>query len=44
VKVEEKKGEYLITIAGTSNKNLESFSQVFDQIQHECKQLGKTAS
>jgi len=44
VKVEEKKGEYLITIAGTSNKNLESFSQVFEQIQHECKQLGKTAS
>jgi cytochrome c biogenesis protein len=44
VKVEEKKGEYLIIIAGTSNKNLESFSQVFDQIQHECKQLGKTAS
>jgi len=44
IKVELLKDDYLVTLAGTSNKNLESFKRVFDRIHQELKRIGKTAS
>ena len=44
VKVEPKKGEYLLTMAGTSNKNMVYFSKLFDQIHQDLKKIGKTAT
>lgn len=44
IKVEPKAGEYLVTMAGTSNKNQESFRRVFDLTYQELKKIGKTTS
>ena len=44
IKVESKKDEYLVTMAGTSNKNLAYFSKVFEQIHQELKKTGKSPS
>jgi len=43
IKVEPKKDEYLVTMAGTSNKNLEAFKKVFEQIHQELKTIEKTS-
>ncbi|MBE9542407.1 MAG: cytochrome c biogenesis protein ResB [Proteobacteria bacterium] len=40
--VENKKGEYIVNMAGTSNKNMLSFTEVFDQIHQELKKIGKS--
>jgi hypothetical protein len=42
IKVESKNGEYLVTMAGTSNKNMLSFSKDFDQTHQELKIIGKS--
>jgi len=44
IKVEPKKDEYLVTMAGTSNKNMAYFNKVFDQIHQELKNIGKPAT
>ena len=41
VKVDSKKDEYLLTLAGTSNKNMLSFSKAFERIYMELKQIAK---
>ena len=43
IKIENKKGEHLITMAGTSNKNMLVFTKDFEHIHQELKKLGKTA-
>jgi len=40
--VEPAKGEFTLTMAGTSSKNMLSFAQTFDQLQKQLKQLEKT--
>lgn len=42
--IENKHGEYIATMAGTSNKNMLDFTKVFDQIHQEIKKLGKSVS
>jgi cytochrome c biogenesis protein len=42
IKVESKNGEYLVTMAGTSNKNMLSFAKDFDQTHQELKIIGKS--
>jgi len=42
IKAELLKDEYLVTMAGTSNKNIESFKRVFDHIHQELKRISKT--
>ncbi len=44
IKVEPKKDEYLVTMAGTSNKNMVYFSKIFEQIHQELKKTGKSPS
>lgn len=39
IKVEPKDNEYLVTMAGTSNKNMAYFKNVFDQIHQELKKI-----
>ena len=41
---ENKKGEYIVTMAGTSNKDMLSFSKDFDQIHQELKIIGKSVT
>lgn len=41
VRVEPKDGEYLVTVAGTSNKNLELFAKVFEELYQELRKTGK---
>jgi len=42
VNVENKNGEYVVTMAGTSNKNMLDFTKIFDQIHQELKKIGKS--
>ncbi len=42
IQIEPAKGEFALTMAGTSSKNMLSFSQTFDQLQKQLKQLDKT--
>ena len=44
IKVEPKKGEYIVTMAGTSNKNQESFKRTFELAHQELKKIGKASS
>jgi hypothetical protein len=41
LKVDPKKDEYLLTLAGTSSKNMLSFTKTFDRICLELKQIAK---
>ena len=43
VNIEPKKGEYLVTVAGSSNKNLESFRKIFNDLFQELKKTSKEA-
>ncbi len=42
INVENKNGEYVVTMAGTSNKNMLDFTKSFDQIHQELKKTGKS--
>jgi len=44
IKVEPKKDDYLVTMAGTSNKNMVYFSKIFEQLHQELKKIGKSPS
>jgi cytochrome c biogenesis protein len=44
IKVEPRTDDYTLTMAGTSSRNMLSFSQTFTQIQKELKGLDKTDS
>jgi cytochrome c biogenesis protein len=45
IKVKPKKGgEYIVTMAGTSNKNQESFKRTFELAHQELKKIGKASS
>jgi len=44
IKVEPKKDEYAVTMAGTSNKNQESFKRTFELAHQELKKVGKASS
>ena len=41
LKVDPKKDEYLLTLAGTSNKNMVSFTKTFERIYLELKEVAK---
>ncbi len=44
IQVEPAKGDYSLTMAGTSSKNMLSFSQTFEQLQKQLRGLEKTGS
>jgi len=44
IQVEPAKGDFTLTMAGASSKNMLSFSQTFEQIQKQLKQPDKTGS
>jgi len=44
IAVEPKKGDFTLTMAGSSSKNMLSFSQTFTRIQQELKRLDKADS
>jgi len=44
VKVEPKKDEYLVTLAGSANKNMSSFSKDFEKLFQKVKELSKSTT